>query len=63
MSEAKGGRGRDTYDLEELAFHLVLPALAPKLFRYTEHLLNSTGDHTSSGVSLSKRQYERTYGS
>ena len=43
---------KGTYDLEELALHLVLPTFRLELARDTEDLLNCTGNHTRRRFSL-----------
>ena len=41
-----------TYDLEELTFHLVLPAFRPKVLSSSEHLVHGTGYHACRGLGL-----------
>ena len=50
-----------TYDLEELALHLVLPTFGLELARNTEDLLDCTGDHTRRRFSLVLCQQSRIY--
>ena len=52
---------RRTYDLEELALHLVLPALGFELVRDAEDLLHSARNHACCRIRLFIRQRVRIY--
>ena len=48
------GTWNSPYNLEELALHLILPALALQLIGNTEDLLDRTRDHAGSHLRLNK---------